>query len=200
MDGNIVKNLESLSIEKKIEAYNYLADSIMQIAFDDDGIWHHVFRVRLVELSDLYINKYNPNRMPDIEMGLLSDCIRKFGFLFPIITTWDADKNKYRIIDGQHRYETFKRLEKKWIAILDLRISYHEAVQLTVLMNRIKGLHQVELMSDLILKLENFGLEDSEICNNLGMETEEYLRLKQQLGIAHSFRHHQYSQSWEIDK
>ncbi len=150
-----------------------------------------------VPIGDLYANEYNPNRMPDTEMGLLKECIKKFGFLFPIITTWDEEKQKYRIIDGFHRYETLKRLESEEAYIVDLRIPYHDAVQLTVLMNRIKGMHQVELMSDLVVKLENLGLEDSEICQNLGMEAEEFLRLKQQLGIAHAFRNHRYSKSWE---
>jgi len=77
-----------------------------------------------------------------------------------------------------------------------LELDYHDAVQLTVLMNRIKGLHQVELMSDLVVKLEDLGLEDSEICKNLGMEAEEFLRLKQQLGISHAFKNHNYSNSW----
>ena len=54
-------------------------------------------------------------------------------------------------------------------------------------------------MSDLVMKLEDLGLQDNEICENLGMETEEYLRLKQQLGIAHAFRNHEYSKSWEVD-
>jgi hypothetical protein len=52
----------------------------------------------------------------------------------------------------------------------------------------------------LIMKLEDLGLEDNEICHNLGMEAEEYLRLKQQLGIAHAFRNHNYSNSWEIEE
>jgi len=41
--------------------------------------------------------------MPNTEMGLLKECILKYGFLFPIITTWDKEKQKYRIIDGYHR-------------------------------------------------------------------------------------------------
>ena len=60
-------------------------------------------------------------------------------------------------------------------------------------------MHQVERMSDLVVSLENLGLMDEEICKNLGMEVEEYLRLKQQLGIAHSFRNHRYSKSWEVN-
>lgn len=155
---------------------------------------------KIVGIDELFANEYNPNRMPSTEMNLLKECILRFGFLFPIITTWDEDQNKYRIIDGYHRYETLRRIGCKEVSIIDLQIKYHDAVQLTVLMNRIKGLHQVELMSDLVVKLSDLGLQDSEIAKNLGMEPEEYLRLKQQVGIAHAFKNHEYSNSWEIEK
>lgn len=167
---------------------------------DANTVNHKVMETIVVPIDQLFSNDYNPNRMPDTEMDLLKQCIVKYGFLFPIITTWDEKKQKYRIVDGYHRYETLKRIGATDVAILDMKLSYHDAVQLTVLMNRIKGLHQVELMSDLVVKLENLGLEDSEICENLGMESEEYLRLKQQLGIAHAFKNHEYTNSWEIDK
>ena len=152
----------------------------------------------VVPISQLFANDYNPNRMPREEMRLLADCIVKYGFLFPIITTWDDERKAYRIIDGYHRFETLKRLGATECSIIDLKVPYHDAVQLTVLMNRIKGLHQVEKMSDLVLKLENLGLMDDEIAQNLGMETEELIRLKQQLGIAHAFKNVEYSNSWEV--
>lgn len=167
---------------------------------DENIIIQRALDVKVVPLNLLFANDYNPNRMPSTEMSLLDQCILKYGFLFPILTTWEEEKAMYRIIDGWHRYDSLKRIGAKEASIIDLKIPYHDAVQLTVLMNRIKGLHQVEKMSDLVLKLENLGLQDSEICDNLGMEAEEYLRLKQQLGIAHAFRHHEYSHSWEISK
>jgi len=152
----------------------------------------------IVDINDLFANTYNPNRMPISEMRLLGECILKYGFLFPIITSWDKEEKKYRIIDGFHRYEMLKRLGAKQASIIDLQLPYHDCIQLTVLMNRIKGLHQVEKMSDLVVKLESLGLEDYEIAKNLGMESEELLRLKQQLGIAHAFKNVEYSNSWEI--
>ena len=155
---------------------------------------------KVVPIEELFANDYNPNRMNDVEMDLLKQCIGKYGFLFPIVTTYDEKEKKYRIIDGYHRYESLKRMGATEAMIVDLKISYHECVQLTVLMNRIKGFHQVEKMSDLVVKLHDLGLEDKEICDNLRMETEEYIRLKQQLGISHSFRNHNYANSWEIDK
>lgn len=160
-----------------------------------DGIV--IREAKIIDIDQLFGNNYNPNRMPKAEMNLLGDCILKYGFLFPLIVTWDKTEQKYRIIDGYHRYEKLKQLGARRVSVIDLDLPYHDAVQLTVLMNRIKGMHQVELMSDLVVNLENLGLMDEEICKNLGMEPEEYLRLKQQLGIAHSFRNHQYSKSWE---
>jgi ParB-like chromosome segregation protein Spo0J len=162
-------------------------------------IKQEVMNAKVVDINLLQANVYNPNRMPSMEMSLLEQCIAKYGFLFPIITSWDEDLQKYRIIDGYHRYEVLKRMGATEVSILDLKLPYHDAVQLTILMNRIKGLHQIEKMSDLVMKLEDLGLQDEEICKNLGMETEEYMRLKQQLGIAHAFRNHNYSKSWEAD-
>lgn len=192
--------MKKMSIEEKMQLYALLAEDIIAHAEKDDGIALNCFAVKLVRIDDIHANEYNPNRMPSTEMGLLNQCIKKFGFLFPVIATWDEKLGKYRIIDGYHRYEDFRRSGRKWCAVLDLGIKYHDAVQLTVLMNRIKGMHQVELMSELVVKLSDLGLEDSEICDNLGMEAEEYLRLKQQLGISHAFRGHEYSSSWEIEK
>jgi len=164
----------------------------------------------LCPLEKIQANDYNPNRFSGSAgvgadgqslsmMDLLCQNIVQSGFLFPLITTWDEDMQKYRIIDGYHRYEALKRLGATEAAIIDMRIPYHEAVALTVKMNRIKGYHQVEKMSDLIMKLEDLGLQDNEICENLGMESEELLRLNQQLGIAHAFRNHEYSKTWEAE-
>ena len=153
---------------------------------------------KIVNINDLLPNTYNPNRMNSCCIDLLKNSIEKYGFIFPLVVYFDSDKQKYRIIDGYHRYEILKRINAEQVSVIVMDISYHEAIQLTVLLNRIKGFHQVEKMSDLVVKLENLGLEDEEICQNLGMEQEEYLRLKQQLGIAHAFKNHKYSKSWEI--
>jgi ParB-like chromosome segregation protein Spo0J len=181
---------------------------------DDDTInkveWKAI-EAKVVKINELQPNSYNPNRMSGMNknssgksfssdgsmLSLLKSSILKYGFLFPVVVSWDENLQKYRIIDGYHRYEALKQLGVTEIAIVDLRIPYHDAIQLTVLLNRIKGHHVVEGMSDLVVKLEDLGLQDTEICENLGMETEEYMRLKQQLGIAHAFKNHVYSNSWE---
>lgn len=153
---------------------------------------------KVVNISELQPNDYNPNRMAKTEMNLLKESISKYGFIFPIVTTWDSEISKYRIIDGYHRYQTLINLKSENALIVDLEISYADCVKLTVLMNRIKGMHKVEKMSDLVIKLQDLGIEDFEIAKELGMEVEELLRLKQQLGIASMFANKEFSKSWEV--
>lgn len=154
---------------------------------------------QVVKITELQPNDYNPNRMAKTEMNLLKESISKYGFIFPIVTTWDSEINKYRIIDGYHRYQTLLNLNSENALIVDLKINYSDCVKLTVLMNRIKGMHKVDKMSDLVIKLQDLGIEDHEIASELGMEIEELLRLKQQLGIASMFANKDFSKSWEID-
>lgn len=152
--------------------------------------------VKKVHINELKANEYNPNKMPLVEMDLLRKCICEFGFLFPIITYKNEDK--YIIIDGYHRYHTLKEMGSEYAWVIDLEITKDKAIQLTILMNRIKGMHKVDLMSDIIVRLEDLGLSEKEISKNLGMEREEVLRLKNQKGIASVFSNHEYSKSWEV--
>ena len=63
-----------------------------------------------------------------------------------------------------------------------------------------QGLHAVEKDAKIVVMLAKLGITDLQICENLGMESETFLRLKQQLGVAHSYRNHNYSRSWVVDK
>lgn len=150
----------------------------------------------IVDISLLKPNDYNPNVMPKKEMDLLKECISKYGFLFPIIVNKEYDR--YVIIDGYHRYETLKRMKSDKASVINLNLSMEERIQLTILMNRIKGMHQVERMSENVIELAKLGVKPVDIAKSLGMEGEEFIRLNQQKGIAYEYRNHEYSKSWEV--
>jgi ParB-like chromosome segregation protein Spo0J len=154
---------------------------------------------KIVKLSDLQPNDYNPNVMASVEMHLLCECIKKYGFLFPIITTYDEKISKHRIIDGEHRYKALSLMNEENAPIIDLQISVDEAMQLTILMNRIKGIHKVTKMGDIVNALEENGMALTEIARNLGMEKDEIYRLRTTIGIASAFSNHEFSKSWEVE-
>lgn len=155
--------------------------------------------VRIVPIEGVVANNYNPNNVAKNNMLLLEESIISNGFCFPVVTIWDEDLEKYVIIDGFHRYQIFRDyLQADEIPIIVLSHGISQRMAATVQFNRARGVHQVELMGDLVRALVEQGLPDDEIAQRLGMELEEVFRLKQITGIAELFKNQVYSRAWEM--
>lgn len=155
--------------------------------------------VQIVEIDRVQANNYNPNAVPDNNMALLEESILANGFCFPVVTVWDPDTEKYVIVDGFHRYTIFRdRLGARQLPIIVLEHDISQRMSATVQFNRARGVHQVELMGDLVRALVEQGIDDADIAQRLGMEPEEVFRLKQITGIAELFKNQTYSKSWEM--
>jgi len=153
--------------------------------------------VILVPIDQVMANNYNPNNVPRNNMILLERSILDNGFCFPIVTIYDEEIDKYIIVDGFHRYTILKDwLQAKEIPIVVLKHDIKKRMAATVQFNRARGVHQVELMGDLVQTLVEQGATDEEIAQHLGMELEEVYRLKQITGIAELFKNQPYSKSW----
>ena len=59
-----------------------------------------------------------------------------------------------------------------------------------------RGRHTVEGMSALVIDMLDQGYDEAEVCNELGMEPEELLRLKYVTGYAKLFEDHEYQREW----
>lgn len=155
--------------------------------------------VKIVDIDTVQSNTYNPNAVADNNMKLLEESILANGFCFPVVTIYDTDIDKYIIIDGFHRYLIFRDwLEAKQLPIVVLEHDISQRMAATVQFNRARGVHQVELMGDLVKALVEQGVADEDIAEKLGMEIEEVFRLKQITGIAELFKNQIYSKAWEM--
>lgn len=155
----------------------------------------------VVPIDLLQANNYNPNSVDSQNMELLKQSIIDNGFCFGIVTIWDEEQQKFIIVDGFHRYDTFKNtLQAKEISIYVLEQTPAQRMSATVQFNRARGVHSVDLMGDLVQALVNQGLTDDEISKHLGMELEEVFRLKQITGIAEMFKNQIYSRAWEMQE
>lgn len=155
--------------------------------------------VKIVDINLVQANNYNPNVVSSQNMALLEESILANGFCFAVVTIWDPDLEKYVIIDGFHRYLIFKDyLQAKELPIIVLDHDITKRMEATVQFNRARGVHQVELMGDLVQALVEQGVPDEEIAQKLGMEIEEVFRLKQITGIAELFKNQIYSKAWEM--
>lgn len=155
----------------------------------------------IVPIDKVRANNYNPNNVPKNNMELLLQSIKDNGFCFPVVTVYDPDDDVYVIVDGFHRYSIFKDyLNADEIPIVVLKQDMKQRMASTVQFNRARGVHQVELMGDLVQGLIDQGATDEEIAQHLGMELEEVFRLKQITGIAEIFKNQTYSKSWHMEE
>ena len=155
--------------------------------------------VIIVDIDQVQANNYNPNNVAENNMKLLEQSIIDNGFCFPVVTIWSPEEEKYIIIDGFHRYSIFKDyLKAKELPIVVLEHNISQRMSATVQFNRARGVHQVELMGDLVKALVDQGLSEDEISTHLGMSMEEVFRLKQITGVAELFKKQIYSKAWEM--
>ena len=152
----------------------------------------------LVDADKVVANDYNPNAVASPEMDLLEISIREDGVTQPVVTFYDADIDRYVVVDGFHRYTVLtKRLQCPQIPVVVIDKPIQDRMASTIRHNRARGKHQVDLMSEIVTKLLKLGWSDLDIANHLGMSAEEVLRLKQMTGLAGLFAGQPYSKAWE---
>lgn len=162
--------------------------------------------VRWVPIEKVQANDYNPNSVAKIELQLLYVSIKNDGYTQPLVTVYDKKKDVYIIVDGFHRYFVMKNnkdiREKNNghlpVVVLEKKINDRRAS--TIRHNRARGKHLVDGMSSMVFKMLDNGWSDEEICNELGMEPDEILRLKHITGFAKLFQDLDYSKSWQTKR
>lgn len=162
-----------------------------------------VDRVRWVPIEMVQPNDYNPNSVAPVEMGLLYTSIKHDGYTQPIVTIHDEKLNKYIIVDGFHRYFTANNnsdiLERNQgcvpIVVIDKPIN--DRMASTVRHNRARGKHSITGMSSMVYEMLKNGWGDADICNELGMEPEELIRLKHITGYSKLYAESGFKKAWK---
>ena len=155
-----------------------------------------------VSVDDVEPNDYNPNSVAGQEMKLLHTSIKHDGYTQPIVTIYDEEKKKYVIVDGFHRYFTCKNNKDIFnttqgrVPIVVIKKDINERMAATVRHNRARGQHSVSGMSSMVFSMLDNGWKDEEVCNHLGMEPDELLRLKHITGFSKLFADTEYNKAW----
>lgn len=77
-----------------------------------------VMDVRLVPITKIQANDYNPNRVASPEMNLLELSIIEDGFTQPLVCYYKEKEEKYILVDVLHRYRVAKeRLNLKVVPV-----------------------------------------------------------------------------------
>lgn len=123
-------------------------------------------------------NDYNPNKVLEKNLKLLTESILNNGFCFPIVIRPD-----YTIIDGFHRWLVSGREPLKTLlaGLIPVVVVSHDTksddMAGTITFNRARGTHLLEPMEKIVNKLLDEGLTVDEISKKIGMSKEEIFRL-----------------------
>lgn len=164
---------------------------------------HPISHMIWVPIEKVKPNDYNPNSVAKRELNLLHTSITHDGFTQPIVAIHNKEKDVYEIVDGFHRYFTTKSSPDVLastdgcvpLVVIDKPIN--DRMASTVRHNRARGKHSVVGMSSIVFSMFDEGWSDEDICNELGMESEELLRLKHITGFSKLFENVEYKKSWE---
>jgi ParB-like chromosome segregation protein Spo0J len=165
-----------------------------------------VDRVRWVPIEKVTPNDYNPNSVAGKEMSLLYTSISHDGYTQPVVTIYNAERDLFEIVDGFHRYYICKTnpdiLEANhgMLPIVVIQKDINDRMASTIRHNRARGKHSVNGMSSMVFNMLDNGWDDSAICNELGMEPEELLRLKHITGFSKLFEDTSYKKAWQTRK
>lgn len=192
--------LSELPEKERIEAINEFRIAIHSVSpFREEP----VDCVLWVEGNHITPNDYNPNNVAPPEKRLLLKSIEADGFTQPIIVVHSTEE-EYEIIDGFHRHELGKskpslrsRL-KGYLPITCLQRERHERMAATIRHNRARGRHQIHAMSEIVRELSLLGWSEEKIGKDLGMDSDEVLRLKQINGLQELFADRRFSKAWTV--
>ncbi|MFM2607266.1 ParB N-terminal domain-containing protein [Vibrio chagasii] len=190
---------EDLDLKQRVKIYNILSDfGASFVPFE-----HPSLAVKLVESNILKDNDYNPNKVAPPEYKLLKHSIVQDGLTMPIVAGYQSDSNELVIIDGYHRSQLLtsdpciNESFGNYIPVVILNKKLDERISSSVRHNMARGAHQVELTAQLIMKLKKLDWSNEDIGKELGMDSDEILRMQQVTGLAAAFKDNEFSMAWE---
>jgi ParB-like chromosome segregation protein Spo0J len=163
--------------------------------------------VKWVKNSLVHSNDYNPNSVAPPEMELLRLSISADGYTQPIVSMKNEDGTS-EVIDGFHRHRVGKECEDiqsrvhGYLPLVQIRQSQEDKsdrMASTIRHNRARGKHKVEAMSEIVVELKRRFWSDEKIARELGMESDEVLRLTQITGLSTLFADRGFSEAWEAE-
>lgn len=160
-----------------------------------------------IPIEKVTANDYNPNSVASMEMKLLYISVKKDGYTQPIVVIHDEPRDRYVIVDGFHRYSIMRRFkdiyamcEGKLPCVVLKGKTINDRMAATIRHNRARGKHSVTGMSNIVMEMLLNGAKDTDVCNELGLEAEELVRLKYITGYAKLYENNDYSRAAYSEK
>lgn len=201
---SIISRLAKLDDDSRMDAINEIRAALHELS---PMKREPVDFVRWVRAEMLHANDYNPNSVAPPEMRLLQLSIMQDGYTQPIVA-WPDGAGSFEVVDGFHRNRVGREvgavkkrvMGRLPIAVINTdRTAKEDRIAATIRHNRARGKHSVDAMSEIVVDLARRNWSNEKIAQELGMEPDEVLRLRQVSGLADLFADREFSEAWEAD-
>lgn len=195
--------LRKLPEAKRIEAINNFRRALHELSPFRDQPVDCIIWVKSTKIAP---NDYNPNNVAPPEKRLLLKSLEADGFTQPIVVQEDKPDH-FEIVDGFHRHElgtsraSIKSKLRGYLPVACLneeRSGKSDRMAATIRHNRARGRHQISEMSEIVRELARSGWDEQRIGKELGMDSDEVLRLKQINGLTELFAGRRFSRAWTV--
>lgn len=202
--SGLISELEKLDTYERVEALNHVRKKLHDISPLKN---EPVDLVLWVKNDSVHANDYNPNSVAPPEMALLHVSISEDGYTQPIVSMLEEDGLR-EVVDGFHRhrvgreYEDIRQRVHGYLPVVTInenRLDKADRMAATIRHNRARGKHSVKSMSEIVVELKRRNWNDEKIAKQLGMDSDEVLRLSQISGLTEMFADKEFSQAWEAD-
>lgn len=200
----LINHISGLENEDKISFINQVKLSMHEVSpFNSEPVDCVIW----VKNETVHANGYNPNNVAPPEMELLRLSIANDGYTQPIVSMDNLDGTR-EVIDGYHRNRVGKEcldIQERvqgYLPVVTIRNSQtdiNNRVASTIRHNRARGKHRVESMSDIVVDLKRRNWSPEKIAKELGMDSDEVLRLSQISGLVEMFADKDFSIAWEAE-
>jgi len=194
----------TVSLSEKVDLLNFCRAKLHEVSpFKSEPVDLVTWAVN----SKVMANDYNPNSVAPPEMELLRLSIANDGYTQPIVSMDNLD-GTIEVIDGFHRNRVGKECEDiqsrvhgylPVVTIRDTQSDKNNRIASTIRHNRARGKHRVESMSDIVVDLKRRNWSPEKIAKELGMDSDEVLRLSQISGLVEMFADKDFSLAWVAD-
>lgn len=199
----VIAELAALDESSRIEAINDIKRALHAAS---PFAAEPVDLVLWVRADTLEANDYNPNAVAPPEMKLLEHSIREDGYTQPIVSYRHEDGSR-EVVDGFHRHRVGRECKavrervRGYLPVTTInadREGRADRIAATIRHNRARGKHRVDAMSEIVQELSRRNWSDAKIGKELGMDSDEVLRLKQISGLAEMFADREFAEAWEV--
>ncbi len=127
-----------------------------------------------VDISMVVANDYNPNVMADDKFDMLTEDVEVEDMDQPVVVRYDADQEKYVIVDGEHRWRASQNAGKQTVLVSIKQWDKQEAKLRTVRRNLLRGELDPGRFSQLVRQVESEqDLNVNDVRKRMGFTSEK---------------------------